>query len=92
MRRALIWSVVWITACLAVSAAVLIFVATQRIGGRMTSERASRYGSGVGVVTSIGLFPIWWFHYFGPLQARREAQAREGGKGRKSATRGKRKP
>lgn len=83
MRRAFMWSFVWVAACLGISVAILIFVANRRIGGRMTAERASTYGSGIGVVTAIGLAPIWWIHYLAPLQAARLAAAKEGKKGKK---------
>lgn len=92
MRRALIWSFVWVAVCLGISVAVLVYVANQRIGGPMTPERASAYGSGIGMVTAIGLAPIWWIHFLGPLQAARLAASKQATKGPKSTKRTKRKP
>lgn len=77
MKRALLWSVAWILGSLLLCAAILVFVATREIGGRMTKERSAQFGQGAGIVVAMGLVPIWWFTYYRHLPAPPAASTRK---------------
>lgn len=83
MRRALIWSAVWVAMCVATAVAVMVFLVTRRIGGPMTPERSAQFGTAAGIVAGIGLVPIWWFYYYDPREKARRAAEKESKKGKK---------
>jgi hypothetical protein len=60
MKRAAIFSIIWIFVAMVLGIAGLWVLDHFQIGGRMTPERAGKLGQGFGVLLVIGLFPLWW--------------------------------
>jgi hypothetical protein len=83
MKRAAIFSIIWIFVAMVLGIAGLWVLDHYQIGGRMTPERAGKLGQGFGVLLVIGLFPLWW----GPITGwMRQIKAKQE-KSRKKASR-----
>ncbi len=79
MKRAVIYSILWIVFSLGLMIGGLWLLDFYRIGGRMTDERAARFGRAGGFVVVLGLLPIWWGHYMRLLTRLKAARAKPKG-------------
>lgn len=80
MKRAVIYTILWIVFSLGLMIGGLWLVALYRIGGPMTDERAARFGRAGGIILVIGLLPIWWGHYMQWLTRLKAARSKPKGK------------
>jgi len=88
MKRAVIYSILWIVFSLGLMIGGLWLLDFYRIGGPMTDERAARFGRAGGFVVVLGLLPIWWGHYMRLLTGIKAARdKRKGEPTRKSRPR-----
>jgi hypothetical protein len=80
MKRAAIYSIIWIVMAMVLGIAGLWVLDHFQIGGRMTPERAGKLGQGFGVLLTLGLFPLWW----GPITGWMSAKSGGDDSGKKS--------